>query len=155
MQKDVHFYVTYVLAKRAGLPAQDAEQLAWADQFTDDLTESDLHEIQTQSAIAGNWADRQVQLSVLVPFHFVPGSNAEHPWMTTANNDRARQLVQSAKGSLLQLGIALHAFQDTFSHEGFSGWQEDLNSCFPWYFVQSALPNVGGACIRRRAPSFA
>ena len=46
MQKDVHFYVTYALAKKAGLPAGDAEGLAWADQYTDDLTESDLHGIQ-------------------------------------------------------------------------------------------------------------
>lgn len=52
MQKDIHFYVTYVLARKLGLPAQGAEQIAWADQFTDDLTESDLHEIQTQSVIA-------------------------------------------------------------------------------------------------------
>ena len=55
MQKDVHFCVTYALARKAGLPAEDAEKLAWADQYTDDLTESDLHGIQTQSAIAGRY----------------------------------------------------------------------------------------------------
>jgi hypothetical protein len=53
MQKDVHFYVTYAVARKAGLPAKDAEVLAWADQFTDDLTAPDLHGIQTQSAMAG------------------------------------------------------------------------------------------------------
>jgi hypothetical protein len=41
--------------RQAGLPAADAEKLAWADQYTDDLTEPDLHGIQTQSAIAGRW----------------------------------------------------------------------------------------------------
>jgi hypothetical protein len=82
-------YVTYALAREAGLPAEDAEKLAWADQYTDDLTEPDLHGIQTQCATVGNWADRQVQLSVLVPFHFVPGADATHPWMTTAGSDRA------------------------------------------------------------------
>ena len=148
MQKDVHFYVTYALARKAALPVGDAEVLAWADQYTDDLTEPDLHGIQTHAAMAGNWADRQVQLSVLVPFHFVPGTDAEHPWMTTAGSERALKLVRLAKGNLLQLGIALHAFQDTFSHEGFSGWREDLNSCFPWYFVEAALPNVGHAELR-------
>ena len=49
----MHFYVTYALARKAGLPAADAEVLAWADQYTDDLTAPDLHGIQTQSAIAG------------------------------------------------------------------------------------------------------
>jgi hypothetical protein len=53
VQKYVSFCVTYALARKAGLPAGDAEVLAWADQFTDDLTESDLHGIQTQFAIAG------------------------------------------------------------------------------------------------------
>jgi hypothetical protein len=28
VQKGVHFYVTYVLAKKVGLPAQDPEKLA-------------------------------------------------------------------------------------------------------------------------------
>ena len=148
MQKDIHFYATYALARRIGVGRAEAEQVAWADQYADEMTRPDLHEIQTQSALVGNWADRQVQLSVLIPFHFVPGSDAEHPWMTTANSARARQLVRAAEGNLLQLGIALHALQDTFSHQGFSGWREDLNSCFEWYYVQSALPNVGHAELR-------
>lgn len=148
MQKDVHFYLTYLLSVKAGVPQEDAEKIAWADQFTDDLTEAELYGIQTQSAILGNWKERQVQLSVLVPFHFIPGSDADHPWVTTRNNARARKLVSLGSKDPLQLGLALHGLQDTFSHEGFSGWQEDINSCFPWYYVESALPNVGHAELR-------
>jgi len=96
----------------------------------------------------GNWSDRQVQLSVLVPFHFLPGDDAESPWMTTRDSRRAHALLEAAGDDPLRLGIALHTLQDTFSHETFSGWQEDLNSCFPWYFVKSALPNVGHAELR-------
>lgn len=51
VQKDVHLYVTYVLAKKAGLAAQDADKLAWTDQLMDDLTEPDLDEIQTQVTV--------------------------------------------------------------------------------------------------------
>ena len=150
MQKDVHFYLTYLLAVKVGVEDEDAEKIAWADQYTDDLTEADLYGIQTQSAILGNWSDRQIQLSVLVPFHFIPGEDPEHPWVTTRNCIRARKLVMVAwkAGDLLQLGIALHGLQDTFSHEGFSGWQEEVNSCFPWYYIESALPNVGHAELR-------
>jgi len=149
MQKDVHFYLTYALARNVGISDNDAEVIAWADQYTDDLTEADLHGIQTQSAIVGNWADRQVQMSVLVPFHFIPGNDETHPWMTTRNNPKARKLVRLAvRNNLFQFGIALHGLQDTFSHEKFSGWCEDLNSCFPWYYVESALPNVGHAEMR-------
>ena len=124
LQKDVHFYLTYVLARKAGIPISTAKRISWANQYTDDLTEAELHGIQTQSDIVGNWGDRQIQLSVLVPFHFIPGNDPKHPWMT------------------------LHGLQDSFSHETFSGWREDLNSCFPWYFVKSGIPNVGHAELR-------
>jgi len=145
MQKDVHFYLTYALCMRVEMPPDDAEKIAWANQYTDDLTEADLHGIQTQSAVLGNWKERQVQLSVLVPFHFIPGIDPKHPWMTTRNNFRARKLVRLASNNPFQLGVALHGLQDTFSHERFSGWQETLNSCFPWYYVQSGIPSVGHA----------
>jgi hypothetical protein len=148
MQKDVHFYVTYALARKIGISVKDAEQIAWADHYTDDLTEADLHGIQTQSAIVGNWKDRQIQLSVLVPFHFIPGSDSEHPWMTTRNSPRAQQLVELAMSDVLRLGIALHGLQDTFSHEKFSGWQEQLNACYQWYYIESLIPNVGHAEMR-------
>lgn len=149
MQKDIHFYLTYCLGKIVGIDQEDAEKIAWADQYTDELTEPELHGIQTQCDLLDNWSQRQIQFSVLVPFHFIPGSDSDHPWMTTRNNWRARKLVNAAaRNGLFQLGIALHGFQDTFSHENFSGWQEDLNSCFPWYYIQSAIPNVGHAEMR-------
>lgn len=149
MQKDVQFYLTYALCKQIGLSGTNAEKIAWANQYTNNLTEADLHGMQTQSSVLGNWEDRQIQLSVLVPFHFIPGSDQNHPWMTTRNNARARHLVDfAAKTDLFQFGIALHGLQDTFSHENFSGWREPLNSCFPWYYVKSTLPNVGHAEMR-------
>ncbi len=148
MQKDIHFYLTYALGMKAGIPPADSEKIAWADQYTDDLTEADLHGIQTQSSELGNWGQSQIQLSVLVPFHFLPGDDSNHPWMTTRDCPRAHRLVELAPGNLFQLGIALHAYQDTFSHETFSGWREDLNACFPWYHIEAAIPNVGHAEMR-------
>lgn len=147
MQKDVHFYLTYALARQIGVPARQAEAVAWADQYTDDVKEAELHGIQTQSGVLGNWKDPQIQFSVLVPYHFIPGgSDGEHPWMTTANSERARHLVEAGLAAgPLQFGIALHGLQDTFSHQGFSGWREPLNSCYAWYYVDSGLPNVGHA----------
>lgn len=145
MQKDVHFYLTYALARKAGIASDDAEKIAWADQYTDDLTKAELHGIQTQSAIIGNWSDKQIQRSVLVPFHFIPGDNAEHPWMVTANSKRAQKLVKAALSDKFQFGIALHTLQDTFSHQGWMGWDEKFNACFPWFYIQSGIPNIGHA----------
>jgi hypothetical protein len=141
MQKDIHFNLTYALSRKVGICTKDAKIIAWADQFTDEMTKAGLYGIQTQSAILGNWGDDQIQLSVLVPFHFVPG---EKGWIVTPNNERARALVAEAK-NVFELGIALHALQDTFSHQGFSGWEEKANACFPWWYLKSGLPNIGHA----------
>jgi hypothetical protein len=148
MQKDFHFYVTYALARKVGFPSKDAELLAWANQYTDELTSAEIHSIQTQSSdIVGNWGDEQIQMSVLIPFHFVPGSDKNHPWMVTRNSPRAKALVEHAfsNHNLIQFGISLHSYQDTFTHEKFSGWREDLNSCYPWYYLKSGVPNIGHA----------
>jgi hypothetical protein len=145
MQKDVHFYMTYALARKAGLDAQAAQHIAWANQYTDEMTKPDVHGIQTQCSIVDNWNYPQIQLSVLTTFHFVPGDDAARPWMTTPDSSRARAFVKAAGTDLFQLGIALHALQDTFSHEKFSGWREKANECYPWYYLQTHIPNVGHA----------
>ena len=152
MQKDTHFYLTYALARRVGIGTDDAEIIAWADQYTDDMTENtaedDKYGIQTQCGKLDNWEDRQIQLTVLIPFHFLPGFDPVDRWKTESDNPRARELVGLAQNNLYRLGIALHAYQDTFSHEGFSGWREPLNSCYDWYYLESVLPNVGHAEMR-------
>jgi hypothetical protein len=157
MQKDVHFYLTYALARRAGISAEDAERIAWADQFVDECVGA-VHGIHTRpdGAIC---LEPQVQLTALIPFHFVPGDAPERPWVVTMDSTRAKGLVEEAgpvfrdgqkapkylRGDAFQVGIALHAYQDSFSHHGFSGWRENYNSCFPWYAPAAARPNVGHA----------
>lgn len=145
MQKDFHFYVTYALAKKAGYSEGDAATIAWADEYTDRQTDEDIYEVQTQCPKVDRWDDPQIQFTVLVPFHFIPGDDGEWPWKTTQNSPRVQKLVKAAEESqdLCRLGITLHALQDTFSHQGFSGWREKRNSCYPWYYLKSLLPNVG------------
>lgn len=146
MQKDFHFYVTYALARKVGIDKETAEIIAWSNQHTDDMTEADLYGLQTQSAVLGNWSDRQIQFSVLAPFHFMPGEDPDWPWVTVPNSHRVRAIVQRAQADPFQLGIALHVLQDTFSHQGFSGWDEKANSCFGWWYLHSGLiPNIGHA----------
>lgn len=148
MQKDIHFYLTYALGRKLGMSAEEIEPIAWADQFTDELTQPELHGLQTQTSTLGNWAERQIQATVIMPFHFIPGDDPNHPWMTTPDCSKVRSLLKAAQREPLGLGIALHAYQDTFSHQGFSGWEEPLNACFPWYSPEAALPNVGHAELR-------
>jgi hypothetical protein len=64
MQKDFHFYLTYALSRKAGIPAKDSKVIAWANQYTDELTKADLYGIQTQSKVVGNWDDRFILFRV-------------------------------------------------------------------------------------------
>ncbi len=143
MQKDIHFYLTYALAVKAGLSIETVRKIAWACQYVDDMTKAELHGAQTQCSPTGNWSDRQVQYSVLVPFHFLPGSKG---WIVEANSKRARAIVEAAGDDPLRFGIALHALQDTFSHQGFTGWVEDANACY-WFnkYIPIPFPNIGHA----------
>ena len=127
-----------------------AKKIAWANYFTDELDDAKDYGIQTQCGLTGSWNDAQIQMSVIIPFHFMPGEDPEWPWKTVANNKRAGLLVKEALESKnpLRLGIALHTLQDTYSHQGFSGWREDRNSCYVWYAPLSAIPNVGHAEMR-------
>ena len=148
MQKDFHFYLTYALCVRLSLPPLLSQQIAWANQYTDELSEADIFGIQTQSKLLGNWHDHQIQHSVLVPFHFLPGDEISRPWKTTADSRLAHILINDSIPDCFQFGIALHSLQDTFSHEGFSGWNDKENAAYPWYYIESTLPNVGHAELR-------
>lgn len=142
MQKDFHYYVTYALAKKAG---RDAETIAWANQFTDEMKHARLYGIQTQSGLIGNWFDHQIQRTVLIPFHFVPGDNLERLWNVTQNSRLVNNIIDDAKGPI-ELGIALHSLQDTYSHQNFSGWNEENNECIPW--LSNLIPPIGHAQVR-------
>ena len=108
--------------------------------MTDELCRPAIGEVQTQSSLLGNWNDKQIQLTVLVPFHFVPGRGR----IVTPNNRRVRIALKAAAGPY-SLGIALHALQDSYSHQGFTGWEEPLNACQGWWYLRPLIPNIGHA----------
>ena len=55
-------------------------------------------------------------------FHFLEGPSG----VVEANSDLARDLVKRAENDM-ELGIALHTFQDTYSHAGFVGRWDKIN----------------------------
>lgn len=142
--------MTYALARKIGIARGQAEIISWANQHTDDLTKAELHGLQTQSASLGNWKDRQIQLTVLVAFHFLPGDDRNNFWVVTPHSSHSQILVEAALIDPIRLGIALHTLQDSFSHQGFTGWEEPFNACFAWDNLWSAAtPNVGHADMQR------
>lgn len=179
MQKDFHFYVTYALAKTAGYSAEDAHTIAYASQYVDDNNENQFPDeegrvqfpskiwrngeyfrpVMTQSFSVKSLA-YEIQKFVYVPYHFIPGDNNKpidgqlNRYSTTPNSLNAQRLLREAIKSqdLYRLGIALHTYADTWSHQNFTGYEEDWNSVFVWHSPYRAIvPNIGHADVGHSA----
>jgi len=154
MQKDVHFHGVAVLARASGFTPAEALTIAYASQYVDDSTESELIKV----AAAGNelrfdpvrtshkgldllgalkWS---AQKRVYVPFHFLPPrrfdpAQADHfTFVTEKGAQLGEELLEDAfterspRRRLCRIGIALHAYADTWSHHGFSGRQSRVEN---------------------------
>jgi hypothetical protein len=171
MEKDFHYFLTYALLKLAGFGHPDL--IAYSSQFVDDNNEGQFavegeeisfpeklranggyyYPIMTQS-LSPKSLDPYVQKYVYVPFHFLPGDNSvqingkKNPLSATPDSPNAREVLSRALQSdnPYQIGIAIHTFADTWSHQNFSGMREDWNAVFPWYnLFKSLVPNIGHA----------
>jgi len=171
MEKDFHYYLTYALTKITSL--NNPEVVAYSSQFVDDNNEGQFsidgeetsfperlranggyyYPIMTQS-LSPKSLDPYVQKYVYVPFHFLPGDNnavikgVRNPLSTTPDSANAKSIISKALDSdnPYLIGIALHTFADTWSHQNFSGLREEWNAVYPWYNVfKSIVPDIGHA----------
>ena len=152
MQKDMHFYATYAVARAAGLPRDDAYTLAYSAQFVDDSDHQDTevhadggmmwgvatahHPVTaTENAQEHNSGE---QRRVWVPFHFIPGGHGdslEEKLICIKDSAIANEMFDNHMAMALSdkayalhlLGIASHVYCDTFSHYGFSGISSSYN----------------------------
>ncbi|HXC38318.1 MAG TPA: DUF6765 family protein [Burkholderiales bacterium] len=142
MDIDFHFGVMYVVARLAGMDAPRAEIVAHACQYVDDATAPDMQDADLTGrggglapwALARPWVVEALfnpgNVMAWAPFHFVPGgegSGAEERTVCRAGGAAAAAAVRhaieqrnSAIG-LYRLGVSLHAYVDTWAHQGFSG----------------------------------
>jgi hypothetical protein len=171
MEKDFHYYITYSIAKLTGYDKADI--IAYSSQFVDDNNEGQFvidggesffpekipttdgyyYPMMTQS-LSPISLNLYIQKYIYIPFHFLPGDNnveingKKNPFSTTPNSQNARTLLKEALKSKnpYRIGIALHPFSDTWSHQNFTGFCEEWNSVYPWYNVfKSIVPNIGHA----------
>ena len=143
MQKDFHYYMAYALALKAGIQKDVARCIAWSNQFTDECTNPELYGIRTQCGREGLWLDRTVQQDVIIPFHFLPGGVGDNPWVVRAESDIIALLLSGCGNNPYSFGIALHSIQDTYSHQGWTGWQEKHNACYWFSLLPIPMPNIG------------
>jgi len=93
-----------------------------------------------------------VQRYVFAPFHFIPGDNnveiggKKNPLCTTRGCKNAVTLLHEAikNKDFYRIGVALHAYADTWSHERFSAFHEDWNKVHK-SIIKGLPPNIGHA----------
>lgn len=151
MDIEFHYWITGLIAKRAGFTHSEAQTIAYASEFVD---ENDVClEIVDRSTGEkyGNFISQT--MNILKPkhelmrvyplFHFVPGDPGAysarrrdgkmHILNTTPNSEHANEFLQAAFDAtedtrLYRIGIATHCYVDTWAHQNFVGWYDGFNN---------------------------
>lgn len=147
MKLDMHYYGVYVMAKLAEFDDKSASTIAYSSQYVDDADDSDKIVIgdfyfdTVHTAHAGLRSfDWGLEKRVFIPFHFLPPKRFRsddidlepYSYITEPHSEFVLELLDNVlkdktKLGLYRLGIALHTYMDTWSHESFSGRNHDEN----------------------------
>ena len=173
MQKDMHYYGTYAMARAAGLAPKVCQTIATAAEFVDDNGEKEtiifpdggrLDFVPTAHHMTDiKNIDRQDQRLVWVPFHFIPGNEGKSTserLLCRKDSEIAREMIDhnlslADKSFGFHLaGISAHVYADTFSHYGFSGvssrWNKIDQSSFKLIKIEPQIKDY----IEEKAKSF-
>ncbi|MGD2185309.1 MAG: hypothetical protein PVI71_04235 [Desulfobacterales bacterium] len=154
MKIDAHYYAILAFARACGFCKENAYQIAYASQFVDDAkinlmflkkdAETDIeHDIIGDKHFLVNMAtchsytrvktfNYDAMIHNTCAFHFVPGCNGEkfsEKLRCAEDSEVIQRILNQAveQADPIKLGIALHAYADTFSHQDFSGLLSKVN----------------------------
>lgn len=156
MQQDFHYYCIGVLARAAGFSQKDALIIAYASQYVDDSTESELIRLDIgesdlrfdpvrtsydglETIMSLSWS---AQKRVWIPFHFLPPkpfrperskafsfvTQRDSPFAWLLLDEAAGEPKQNHKRRLCRIGVALHTYADSWAHQRFSGRQNRIEN---------------------------
>jgi len=152
MKKDAHYYALLAMARSVGIEKETAHRIAYASQFVDDAKVNKITlAADNPNYLLSEFKDNQIinaatchsysDLSTYnyssmtantSAFHFVPGcegKNFPKKMRCKKESKIIKSIIEKAVNSddPIRLGIALHAYADTFSHQGFSGIASKVN----------------------------
>ena len=177
MKIDAHYYAILGFCRACGFRKASAYDIAYASQFVDDAKIN--HVVLSENPPEGisfrkidgkpsffNMAtchsytrmktfNYSAMIGNTTAFHFVPGCEGNiFPKKLRCKEESPiiKRILEDVleDGDPIKLGIALHAYADTFSHQGFSGLLSkvnDINDCraeskIPWTFSDLAARGV-------------
>lgn len=139
MDIEFHYWITGIVAFEAGFSEEEAETIAYSSQYVDENDVSIAVEDKVSSGKYVNFVSQT--MNILQPkdelmrvypiFHFIPGDPGApsarrrdgkmHLFNTTPNSRFADDLMSEAfkapeEVRLFRIGIATHAFADTWAH---------------------------------------
>jgi hypothetical protein len=142
---EFHYYMTYLIAARAGYSPADATIIAHAAQSVDDnhipVAVGDAAGTVYENALSQTMdITRPHDDALIYPiFHFIPGDpeapsarrvdGVQHPMNTTPNSALANKMIDAAlaSGDLYRIGVSAHGYVDTWAHQNFVGQRDDFN----------------------------
>lgn len=154
MQIDGHHTLTYVAARLAGFAHRQAATVAHAAQYVDDATNAgvvhfDNGAMYRRIASAHKHLDHRnldklANHQVWIPFHFLPGNGGMdagknpagsfiHKLVCLPDSPVARDMLRVCVAdrdkpyALHRLGIAMHVYADTWTHQQFAGVNHKIN----------------------------
>ena len=162
MDIEFHYHITYILSRKAGFEPDDAYTIAYASQYTDNNTYKYFvnfldgsHFINEISQTFDITKPSETRIKIYPLFHFVPGGEEaedtcslkcgqEKCMAAVQNSENARFLLKDAldSGDLYRIGIAVHAYADTWSHQNFMGYKCKANGMKG---LGKLVPNIGHA----------
>ena len=162
MNDEFHYYITYLVAARAGYAPTEAATVAHACQLVDDNNQKYCVAVGTAQAYTNYYSQTMDILKPLAyrqriysVFHFLPGDPLEagarrrdgkmHWLVATPGGSLAQTLLDGAISSkdLYRLGIACHAYADTWAHQNFVGYKDGFNSMRG--MLEEIIPDIGHA----------
>ena len=161
MDIEFHYYITFILSRKAGYSKEDAYKIAYSSQYTDDNKnhyyvnyKDGGHFLNAISQTMDITKPSRKRQKIYPLFHFIPGGGqAEETcgldcgdkkcFVTIPASENAKLLLNEAidLGDTYRMGIAIHAFADTWSHQNFLGLKHDTNAK-NWADI---IPNIGHA----------
>lgn len=166
MDIEFHYYMTYLIATKAGIKPENALTLAHTCQLTDDNDKIYEISMDSKSTPYRNFISQTIDITkpkdtlfrIYVLFHFIPGEpkaipNARkdglmHCLNTTPASQNATDMLDAALKTQdwYRIGIACHAFADTFAHQNFVGYYTAFNGLGGP--VEKITPDIGHADAR-------
>lgn len=162
MDVEFHYYMTYLVAAKAGFGPEDAFTIANACQYVDDndmILEVDKGEASAYRNYISqtmNILKPKAKLFRIYPlFHFIPGNprkstawrkDGKMHWLnTTPNSENAIRIFEAALATedFHRIGVACHAYADTWAHQNFVGYYEPFNAMDDP--LDQVTPNIGHA----------